>query len=249
MMVLNIQFWEGDKVMAMALARLIADLEDKPRQDYVLFSARFDCEFDEETIEYVSKKFRVLKYKTKRNATGWPAGPNQMMGCSYEFVYNKWRKGGLPDVDYIMFIEADCVPLRNGWIDELHAEIKGSGKKVLGALIKGGIPGQHVNGNCVVAIDFCRKVPAMLHPPHSIAWDAALSYALIDNACPSRLIWSDYQMGMPQNPWKGDSFLWEAKRYGADHPLGTAELYPCWHHGCKTFDAINAVRKKLLNEP
>ncbi len=251
MLILNIQHWDGDKAQAMALARLIADLEPAYREDVgVMFSARFDCAHDEETIAYVAKKFPVYRYTTKRKATGWPNGPNQMMACSYENIVNLWKKNKLNPYA-VMLIEADCVPLHAKWLDMLIAEFKGCGKKVLGAwLALGDCNCEHVNGNCILAIDFWRKCQGIFHPPSRGGWDASLKFAIMPNAAPSRLIWSDYQLGMPNNPWQGDDYLWEPKKYRAPaNPLYGQILQPVYFHGIKTLQGIKAVRKRLLNEP
>lgn len=250
MMVINLQHWEGDQAQAMALARLIADLEPVPRTDVqFLFTARFDCNPDQETIRYVARKFPVLNHRTKRTATGWPNGPNQMMADSYEYLVERWRRRELP-ITHVLFAEADCIPLHKDWINLLNAEYKACGKKVLGAwLEKGDCNCRHVNGNCIVSIDFWKKCPAMFHPSARHAWDAALAHAIMPNACPSKLIWSDYQLGQAHNPWKGDDFLWTPRRYGCpENPLYGQELYPVWMHGLKVMDGIQAVRNKLLNE-
>ncbi len=71
MLILNFQFWDGDKPQAMALARLMADLETVKRTDVIfLFTARFDCKHDQDTIDYVAQKFNVMTYTTKRKAEG-----------------------------------------------------------------------------------------------------------------------------------------------------------------------------------
>ncbi len=252
-MVLNLQFWEKDKAQAMALARLIADLEEKPRNDVTfLFSARFDCEHDEDTISYVAAKFPVIRYTTKRKATGWPHGPNEMMACSYEHLVLLKRRKWMDHLSCVLFMEADCAPLHRDWINLIKKEYDGCGKKVLGAWLMKGADCQveHVNGNCVVSMDFWKRCPAMFHPDPRWGWDAALAYAILPSAAPSKLIWSDYQLGQPNNPWRGDDFLWEAKRYPSkDNPLYGKDLFPAYMHGIKTMQGIEAVRKRLLNEP
>lgn len=251
MLILNVQFFDGDKAQAMALARLIADLEDKPRSDVaVMFTARFDCQHDEETIAYVAQKFQVLRYTTKRKATGWPNGPNQMMACSYEYLVEKWVRGKLPKVKAVMMIEADCVPLYKNWLDQLINEWNNCGKSVLGAwLKKGDASGEHVNGNCIMSIDFWKKCRGIMHPPSRGGWDAALAYGILPNAAPSRLIWSDYRLGTSDNPWKGEDYLWAPKRYGApSNALYGQDLQPVWYHGIKVLDGITCARKRLLNE-
>jgi hypothetical protein len=250
MILINCQFWEGDKAQAMALARLMADIEPVFRNDVLfMFCARFDCQHDEETVAYVAQKFAVHKYTTKRKATGWPNGPNQMMGDSYEHIVELWRRGKLPkEIDAILLMEADCVPLHKDWINLLYNEHKASGKKVTGAwLKKGDCNCEHVNGNCVISIDFWKKAPGMFHPPSRGGWDAMLKHVILPNAAPSRLIWSDYQLGQPNNPWRGCDYLWEPKSYRApDNPLFGQILQPAYFHGIKIMSGIECARERLV---
>lgn len=249
MLLLNIQSWSGDIAQGMALARLFADLEDKPRTDVcVMFTSRFDCPFDEETISYVGAKFKTYKFKTKRKATGWPNGPNQMMGESYEHAIWLKKRGVIPELKSVMFVEADCVPLHKDWLNMLIKEYNECGKEILGAWLKKGDAGcEHVNGNCIVSIDFYKRCPAMIHPPTRGGWDAMLAYAILPNAAPSKLIWSDYRLGTSDNEWKGCDYLWNPKRYGTpSNALYGQELYPCYIHGTKTMHGLECARKRLI---
>lgn len=250
-MILNIQFYEQDKVQAMALARLIADLEPVPRSDiHVLFTARFDCPHDTDTIAYVNRKFPVKAYTTTRRATGWPDGPNQMMGESYQHCVELARRKNAQLPGVVMLVEADCVPLHKDWINMLLVEWNACGKQVLGAWLKAGDASvEHVNGNCLISLDFWKRCPEIIHPLSRGGWDATLRHRILPHAAPSKLIWSDYQLGQDHNPWRGDDFLWAPKHYGApDNPHFGVDLYPCWFHGIKTMDGIKAVRKRLLDE-
>lgn len=247
-MVLNLQSWNGDMTQAMELARLITDLEPEKREDVLfLFTSRFDAKFDDETVAYVSRRFNVLKHRTKRMATGWPNGPNQMMACSFEHIIERAKRKEI-DATHVLFMESDCVPLHKDWISMLDNEFKACEKKVLGAWLEKGDAGcRHINGNCIISTDFWKKCPGILHPPARGGWDATLAYAIMPNGAPSKLIWSDYQLGLPVNPWKGDDFLWEPKRYKAPtNPLFGQDLQPCWFHGIKTMDGLTAARKRLL---
>jgi hypothetical protein len=251
MMILNIMFWKGDRDNAMELARLIADIEPAEREDVaVMFTARFDCEHDEKTIEYVADKLPVLRYTTRRNATGWPNGPNQMVGCSVEHLFKAKKRGQIDAVDAVMLVEADCVPLRKTWITELYDEFKASKKLVSGAwLTKEDCGTLHVNGNCIISIDLPKTVPGIMHPATRGGWDATLAWGLMPNAHPSKLIWSDYQLGMAHNPWRGDDYLWEAKEYRSKtNPLYGQKLQPCWFHGLKTDKGLIAARKRLVEK-
>ena len=67
MLAFCIQYWHGDREQAMAVAKLMADIEPKKRDDVVMvFAARFDCPHDIPAIDYVSKKFRVELFKSRQ---------------------------------------------------------------------------------------------------------------------------------------------------------------------------------------
>lgn len=251
MIVLNCQYWEGDRAQAMELARLIADLEPVKRDDVVfMFTARFDCKHDEKTIAYVAQKFKVLRYTTSRKATGWPNGPNQMMGESYHHLVEIWMKGKLPGIKGVLFMEADCVPLDRNWINLIVDEWQRSGKQVYGAWLKPGDAGvEHINGNCIISMDFWRKNKAIFHPPEQGGWDATLAYCLLPQGAASSLIWSDYRLGTSDNSWKGCDYLWASKRYGSPHnELFGRDLHPVYFHGCKVMNGLKCARQRLLNE-
>lgn len=251
MMMLNFQFWEGDKKQAMQLARFIADIEPAFRDDVVaLFTARFDCKHDEDTIAYVSKKFRTFKCTTTRRATGWPDGPNQMFGESYQWIVENARNQKIPSPKCILFIEADCIPMRADWINVLYKEWQESGKDVSGAWLKRADAGiEHINGNCIIAFDFWKKFKPIFHPPSLGGWDALLAHGILPYGHPSKYIWSDYQLGHPHNPWRGCDFLWAAKRYTArDNPYYGMDLYPAYFHGIKTDKGLQCARERILGK-
>lgn len=253
MLILNLQFYSGDKEQAMQLARLICDLEPDRRDDVVfMFSARFDCTHDEDTINYVWKKFKhVIIHTTKRKAVGWPDGPNKVFADSYERCVEMHKKGALPgNISAVLFMEADCIPLTKDWINRLIDEYKACGKKILGAWLKKGDAGsEHINGNCIISLDFWRKFPAIFNPPSRGGWDATLAYGILREAAPSRLIWSDYRLGTTDNPWKGCEYLWGPREYGCEENALYGEvLFPVWYHGIKTDQGIACVREKLINQ-
>lgn len=234
----------------MELARLITDLEPNKRSDYTfLFTARFDCEFDKETIDYVSQKFNVKTFKTTRRSIGWPDGPNQMAGESYEWCANQVKSGVFSDPhNCVLMMEADCVPLSARWKDDLADEFTNSRKMVSGAWLEPGDAGcRHINGNMIISLDFIKRCPMLAHPPHRGGWDAVLAQHIMPFAHPSALIWSDYQLGQLHNPWRGCDYLWTGRKYNAKtNPRYGQVLQPVWMHGCKSIEAIKCVRDKLL---
>lgn len=232
----------------MALIRLIADLEDKKREEWVLFTARFDAEYDEDTIAYVANKFNVAKFRTHPHAIGWPAGPNQLMAQSYKYIVDKVKRGRFPGTDAILLVESDAIPLRKSWIDEIYAEFKGSGRLISGPYFhEGDGCDEHINGNCVFSIDLYTAARGLFNPPNHLAWDFYMRYELMQVGHHSRLIWSDYRLGTEKNPWRGDDYLWDKKYYGGkNNPLYGIPLQPAYFHGIKGMMGIDAVRKKLL---
>jgi len=248
MLILALQFWEGDKRIAMDLARLLADLEPTPRTDvYFLFSARFDATHDIETIQYVSKKFPVLVHTTSRKGIDWPNGPNQMMADTYEFCVEYTRKRQI-NANAVFLMESDCVPLAKDWLNQIIEEYRTCDRMVLGAWLKRGDAGvEHVNGNCIISLDFWKRFREILNPKENGGWDATLAYCMLPNAHPSRLIWSDYHLGTPKNPWRGCDYLWTPRRYNdRENALYGQDINPVWYHGPKNGLGLDCVRKRLL---
>jgi hypothetical protein len=252
-MICAIQFWgdvnNGDKVHAMALARLIADLQPTYRNDMkIMFCARFDTQHDDATVDYVSQKFPTEKFTCKTQVTGWPGGCNKMVGDIFTHVATncKARK----TVDHIFFIEADGVPLRATWLDEINQEYLEGKRMILGAYSKRGDGGlEHVNGNLVMSTNFWKACPDIMHPPAKHAWDNYFKGVLIACCTPSKLIWNDWRLGYGDNPWRGDDYLWEPKRYrDPSNPLYGIDLNCAYHHGSKNGRGIELARKRLLGE-
>lgn len=234
----------------MELARLMADMEPQRREDVtLLFSARFDCLHDYETIEYCRKKFRVETFTSRHHRTGWPGGPNDLMSHSYMWCIENTRNGKIK-ADGVFFIEPDDIPIDMNWINHILHEWRqcvNSGKQVLGCwLCKGDCDCEHINGNCIIHIDFWKKNKNILLPA-SGGWDADAWPYIQPAGYPSRLIWSDYGLGKPDyNPWKGCAYLFETKRFrGKDNPLFGQDINPVFYHGPKTVAGIDCVRDRF----
>jgi len=170
---LNLQYWGGDRDAAMRVARFIADLEPSHSEAAdILFSARFDCTHDEAAIKYVSRKFNVHTFINKhRRAEGWPFSCNELAIGSVDYVYTMNEANKLPRYKAILLLEGDSCPLTSDWIDTLHAEwdrLHEKGANMIGAMIPPGPPetgGKHINGgSCVMSGDpeylhwFARKI-------------------------------------------------------------------------------------------
>ncbi len=248
MFVLNLQFWDGDKHQAMQLARLIADLEPVPRTDCTfLFSARFDCQHDAATIDYVRQKFPVVAFTGRLQETGWPRGCNALVCDSYRFCIDEIAAGNIK-AEAILFIEADAIPMDPDWINKLIAEWRAAGKMVSGSWLTEGDCGcLHINGNCIIHKDFHKIYPGILHVVDG-GWDSVHSKPMLEHGYASRLIYSDYHLGTDRNPWDGNpDTLFRARRYHSlDNPLYGQDITPVWLHGPKDIRGIACVRSRFL---
>jgi hypothetical protein len=151
-----LQFWKGDKEQAMRLARFIADLSPEfCEQADILFSARFDCPQDVETVKYVSRKFNVWQHTSRRRGVGWPHGCNELWFGTMGWIHGGIESLRLPHYKAVLTFESDCVPMQVNWISQLRAEWdKAQAKKqtyVMGTLLQA--PGEHINGNAMFSTD------------------------------------------------------------------------------------------------
>lgn len=232
-LLLALQFWEGDKSHAMQVARLIADLEPRfcERADF-LFVSRFDTTHDSGTIDYVSRKFKIRHHISRRRATGWPFGPNELwfetMQYTYEHAIDEKR---IPDYKAVLTFEADATPLCPNWIPMLSdAFDQAQPANIVGALLQ--YPGLHVNGNALFSCDpkfshwISRQVTGCT--PHG-GWDFVLA--------PRFKEWGWTDCKLMRSWWQTPTLTPEA--FGQLHEQGV-----CFLHGIKDDSARRFVREK-----
>lgn len=149
-------FWQGDKVAAMRLARLMADIEPAHSEwaDF-LFVARFDEKHDPATVLHVSRRFNTFTHISGRREVGWPAGCNGLMFGTMEWFYHKMLAEKIPWYKAILICEADTVPLTRNWIETASREWdrinRAKTTRIAGAMVGGAQFGrQHINGGCAM---------------------------------------------------------------------------------------------------
>ncbi len=240
-----------DKDHGIELLRLWADLEDSFNSTIsIAICVRFDIDIDRdigrEVIEYASKKFKIYTHVSRRRVTGWPAGCNGLELDAYEWFVESNRSGHY-DFEYILFAEADTLPTRKGWAIEIMNEAYDNKSVILGCMLMMGDCGvEHINGNCVIHRDYWKKCKTIFNSPSRIGWDAWIGPSSIANGTASRLIWQDYRLGLPDNPWRGDDYLFEERFYKSQRsPFYGKPIRPAMIHGVKVLDGIRAIRKKF----
>lgn len=236
---LALQFWSGDKVQAMALADLIADLEPSlcEHADF-LFVARFDCAHDEGTIQRVSRKFATHVHTSPRRGVGWPCGCNDLTAGMLEFVFSKMLNKKLPHYKAIFALEADCSPLHKDWIKLLSHNWDAAQAKartyIAGRKIETAHVHAHINGNAMLSGDFTwlKWLMRELNGNSGVGWDYRLASAFRNQWGWAELPGIECRWGTPT---LSDEVLQEECNRGI-----------VFLHGVKDFSALNFARNRLV---
>lgn len=243
-----------DAELANELTKLWCDIEPaKNSRVDVLIAIRKDMslgDIPEGMVERLKAKFsNVYVHKSPFEGDGWPHGCNALeLGALHIFVENtrdrKW------DHPYMLIAEPDTVPMRPTWLHEITEEAYDHDVSVLGSYFMDSDGLKHINGNAVFKYDFWRKMPEVWSCPPNHAWDFYIRNKAIKHGAPSELIWQEYKLGTTINPWKSDEDFFADKFYkGSDNPLFGVAIKPAMFHGCKTMQAIDAVRKRYSLKP
>lgn len=232
---LALQFWSGDQAQAMQVARLIADLEPRmcERADF-LFVSRFDCAHDQDTVAYCSRKFKMRTHVSRRRATGWPFGCNELWFETMQYVYEHTvADKRIPDYKAVLTFEADAAPLHPNWISVLSDNFDDSRPaNIVGSLLQH--PDTHVNGNAMFScdLDFTHWVSRQLCGcAPSGGWDFILA--------PKFKVWGWKNSPVMRSWWQTPTL--EESRYEALLGQQVAFL-----HGVKDLSVLEHVRKKYL---
>lgn len=149
-----LQFWEGDKLQADALARFLADLEPRHTDlaDF-LFVHRHDCVFPTGLDKYVSRKFNTFVYRAARGNTGWPAGCNTLWTNTITWAKTMSQARRVPAYKAIFTCESDGGPVYQDWIARLSQawNVANHPRPVCVAGPVVSIPARHMNGNLLVS--------------------------------------------------------------------------------------------------
>ena len=227
-----IQFWKDDEAEALALARLLADIEPSFREDTILvFARRFDLPSSPElwkTRLYCGQKFGVRSIQSKREGTGHPAGCFGVWAGAMEILYDQYSRGSFPYAN-VFTVEPDGCPARKDWIDELkraHNKTLAAGRRVTGAIWPE--PMEHVNGSLCMHLSCWGDHPSLSRCPEKEAWDVFHSRTILAETSPSNAIVNLYGV--------------EKVSAGV---FGTIGLTSCWISSCKDGSAQKCARESL----
>jgi hypothetical protein len=232
-MILALQFYEGDQTKALALAKLLADIEPKYREDVTLGLVTQpdtpDCNEITNAVAYCSNKFKTVYVKSTRGGKGWRDGSGQLWCGTMEHFSNNpmWH------TSIFTFDGGDGVPLRTTWIDDLKKEHEKTTQK--GKLVSATFYHDFINGNMVTELDLWRK-HLSLHPLKLLSkdglcdiWERQFKETMVPLANPSKIVRNDWDQHNVTN-----------------HKLIELSKEFIWLHGYKDTDLVDTARLFLL---
>jgi hypothetical protein len=247
MLVVALQFFAGDWWRAMKLARLLADLEQRRRDDVcLLFVRTMECPVTrilDETISRCSDSFHVeslvLRPDTpeRRERWGllgrWPVGANVLWQGAVDYFLrsldSRWTS--LFTVD-----GGDSVPTCREWLDVLledHAKTVEAGLGITGQVGMDGIGRWHVNLNQVVERSFFSARPEVVEMPAGAhLWEP------IDM----------YRAGVFLPACRASTVIRSDWRYvGAKlSDFSVVSKSSAWWHGCKDGNIVDLAREHIV---
>ena len=124
---------------------------------------------------------------------GWPTAANRM----FLFAAEKMQAEGQP----WLWLEADAIPLRVGWLEALDAAYGACGKPFMGAVIpalKSGLPFTYLNGVAVYPANAYGIMEATSRNAPGKAFDVACAGVLLPQAADTPLVHCHW--GLPDKP-------------------------------------------------
>jgi hypothetical protein len=135
------------------------------------------------------KAFQVVvsKMTRKQDERGWPMSSNTL----FLTCYNEIKRIGAP---CFLWIEADCVPLKPGWIDQMEGEYKHCGKPFMGCVYQR--PFSHLTGCAIYPNNIEQYNPKVTKGGYTSAWDVVNPNLTIAASCHTKLfqhVWGNHK--------------------------------------------------------
>lgn len=249
-MIVALSFCRKDRPMAIEVSRHIEAMGGvRNHRCVILHPDNVDARDVESSL---ARSFGVVKMMPYRETLkGWPDGPNQCFATAARAMLTL---GGQP----WLFMEADCVPTRPEWLDDIETEHRYCGQPILGCSENtygpdGDIVGRHPNGVAVYPWDWWKICPILATmetatdsyrssgnlPP---AFDCYMAPYSTPRCAESKTI---------RNLWKSHSFTEEngvvrcqfRQEYGAS---AIVDMNAALIHGAKDFSLLDIVQSRLL---
>jgi hypothetical protein len=252
MLVIALQFFTGDWWRAVKLARLLADVEARRRDDVCLLFVRTSegpvTRLLDEVIARCSEVFHVQSLVIRPDTearrarwdllSAWPTGPNVLWAGAAEYFLTM-----SPRWSTIFFVDGgDGVPLHREWVDVAvgdHARTLRAGLSVTGAVFRDGLGRWHVNGNVFMERSFLEGHPEVLVMPEC---------RRVTTGPVPREAWDVYHAPVVLPECRASSVVCcEWRRVGVRADLfPEAALHSAWWHGFKDGNFVDLARDYVL---
>ena len=252
-MIIALQYHGGDLDRTMSLARLLTDIEPRPRTDVLLALV---CQPNTprpetviRTVVHCRRRFRVAEVISEFGASGYPEACNALWRGTVTHFYREYESTGSsadPGGHSSIFTldGGDGVPLHDDWIDRVideHADTLRRGKLITGTPYFLGTCPLHVNPNAVFHLDVFTRTRLLEEAPRysdpkwsSFAFDVYHRAEMLEHANLSSVVRTD---------WHGGGL-----RASRDL-LRERSRCSLWLHGYKDQDLYWIARDHLADRP
>ena len=210
-LVIVLPFYHSDREACMRMARYVCALEDKYRDDVELcFCNRWDTDplHPGEMMRFVAT-FKVSWFPSTTKAEGHPKGCNAMARDIFHEALRRSNVGGpWEDVEALLFMEPDCVPVAKDWIDQLRAawDRKDDHALVVGCYRDRDVDVPHVNGNALWSPRLAAHINIDVDC-HGFGWDSALAEQIASRFCDTPLIANLFkETNVPESRMRNNPF-------------------------------------------
>lgn len=187
---------------------------------------------------------------SKTGDTPWPVGPNWMFYCTALHI-------GMTAKEPFIFLEPDCTPMCEGWLDKIEAEYLTCQKPFLGPVIttqnKSFVP-RYLNGTSVYpanALKYFHSSMVDFLKGAGNAFDVAASSNTVPNAHFTKLIQHGYTDDIGINRWgthPNPPLVFKSVKEAGDpdHVVTPKVIRPetVLFHPCKNGSLIELLRKQ-----
>ena len=132
----------------------------------------------EQDLGSVFDKVETIRYSEQID--GWPQGANLMFQAAARYIEHKYRTP-------FLWLEADCLPLKSGWVAEISAEHKKGGKPFTGFKVQVPNVPIHMSGIGCYPWDLCNHA-GTIYQATEIAWDVHAAPQIVPRMHPTSLI-------------------------------------------------------------
>lgn len=250
-MICVLSFCDSDMPMAVDLSRHIEAMGGvRNHRCLILCPAPVAWRPVEQALHAAFESVELVTYPPRLK--GWPDGPNLAFFTAAESVFRKYPK------ETWLWLESDCVPMHQRWLDSIANEYRFCGKTILGAIenafgLDGKPAGEHVTGVAVYPGDFITKCPPLRTlvtttehyrksgalPP---AFDVYLSPYTLPNVAKTQTIRHYWKSEAFSEAIDGQVYCRFRNPYGASNRV---DMDAALIHGCKDASLLNIVQGRL----